>query len=500
MSLSIFSSLLSKLIIILVGLGLIITLGVDSDLTGLGMSDDVVAEINGNDISKEEFLYFKSMRLSQLPKNVVKDQESIQIINKQVIYMIATRKALAMKAQEQGLTVSENEIKKNITNSVLFQENGRFIGLENYKRRIKEVFNLSEESFEQILREEALNDKLKNFLFNFISISKDDILKQYFLDSTKITFYKIIPRVDKTDLPDFSEQDIENFIKINQDTGNESKTIYKVFAIDYKDITSDISISKEDIRNYLDNYPDEAEEDEEKIKDLIRKRVADSLFDEKLVELNEEINSTSFNEVARKYNKSKKVKKLILLRPTGEFPKALVDKLRKDSTKIGMSEVYFFEDKIWVVSSESYSNNKENAIKKMTEIALNEAKNALLETLLDESQNSEDLISSIKTDNNFLYEFKYDISLREFRRIIGYSIKVSELPDKDTFLKRVWGEDEKFVIFVERVRKPDGEFISFDEPRIKKALLIEKRSMFYQQFTNDLMEKTQIKLNDKYFQ
>ena len=165
-----------------------------------------------------------------------------------------------------------------------------------------------------------------------------------------------------------------------------------------------------------------------------------------------------------------------------------------------MSEVYFFEDKIWVVSSESYSNNKENAIKKMTEIALNEAKNALLETLLDESQNSEDLISSIKTDNNFLYEFKYDITLREFRRIIGYSIEVSELPDKDTFLKRVWGEDEKFVIFVERVRKPDGEFISFDEPRIKKALLIEKRSMFYQQFTNDLMEKTQIKLNDKYFQ
>ncbi len=74
------------------------------------------------------------------------------------------------------------------------------------------------------------------------------------------------------------------------------------------------------------------------------------------------------------------------------------------------------------------------------------------------------------------------------------------MPDKDTFLKRVWGEDEKFVIFVERVRKPDGEFISFDEPRIKKALLIEKRSMFYQQFTNDLMEKTQIKLNDKYFQ
>ena len=69
----------------------------------------------------------------------------------------------------------------------------------------------------------------------------------------------------------------------------------------------------------------------------------------KLVELNEEINSTSFNEVARKYNKSKNVKKLILLRPTGEFPKALVDKLRKDSTKIGMSEVYFFEDKIWVI-------------------------------------------------------------------------------------------------------------------------------------------------------
>ncbi len=500
MSLSIFNSLLSKLIIILVALGLIVTLGVDSDLTSFGLSDDVVAEINDQDISKEEFSYFKSMRLAQLPKNVVKDQESIGIINKQVVYMIATRKALALKAKELGLVVSEEEIKNNIINSALFQQNGKFIGFENYKRRIKEVFNLTEESFEQILREEALNDKLKIFLFNFIVISKEDISKYFMLDSTKINFYKVVALFDKSKLPDFTEEDIDNFIKINQKTGNETKTIFRIFSLNYKDITKDIFISKTDIKNYRDNYPDDSEKDKEEIVDLIKRRVANSLFDEKLVELNSQIKKTSLTDIAKIYGKNNNIKKLILLEPSGQFPRALIDELKRNNTKIGLSEVYFFEDKIWVVSSESYSNNKQNAIKKMTDISINEGKTRLLSDLLSASENSKDTISAIKVDKNYLYEFKYDISLREFQRLIGYDINVSDLANEKLFLPKIFGQNEKFVIYIEKVRKADKEFITFDETRIRKILLTKKRTLFYSEFTNDLMEKSELKLNNKYFQ
>ncbi len=61
-----FSSLISKFIVVLLALGLVISLGVGSDFVSFGMSKNVVAEINNNEISKEEFQYFRNTRLSQL--------------------------------------------------------------------------------------------------------------------------------------------------------------------------------------------------------------------------------------------------------------------------------------------------------------------------------------------------------------------------------------------------------------------------------------------------
>ena len=80
MSLSIFSSLISKLIIVLLALGLVISLGVGSDYVNFGMPKNVIAEIDNNEISKEEFQYFRNTRLSQLPKDILQDKKAINII------------------------------------------------------------------------------------------------------------------------------------------------------------------------------------------------------------------------------------------------------------------------------------------------------------------------------------------------------------------------------------------------------------------------------------
>ena len=52
MSSSVFSSITTKLIIALLALGLIISLGAGSDYVNFGMSDDVIAEVDNNDISR----------------------------------------------------------------------------------------------------------------------------------------------------------------------------------------------------------------------------------------------------------------------------------------------------------------------------------------------------------------------------------------------------------------------------------------------------------------
>ena len=53
------SSLISKFIVALLALGLVISLGVGSDFVNFGMSENVVAEINNSEISKEEIEIFE---------------------------------------------------------------------------------------------------------------------------------------------------------------------------------------------------------------------------------------------------------------------------------------------------------------------------------------------------------------------------------------------------------------------------------------------------------
>lgn len=502
-----FSSLISKFIVVLLALGLVISLGVGSDFVSFGMSKNVVAEINNNEISKEEFQYFRNTRLSQLPKDILQDKKSINIINEQIVYIIATRKALASKARELGFVVTDKELRNKITNSELFKDKGKFIGLESYKTKVRNVFGLSEDIFEEILIEEILNDKLKTFLLAFVSVSKEEVENEFVLNLSKINFYLISGISNKEDLPDFSEQDIDNFIKNDSNLDYDRQSVFKVFSIDYEDLTSQIPISQEDIDNYIKNYPNEfdakksnVQEERKKIIQLIKKRVAKNLFIAELKKIKELIETSTFDNLAVNYKKTDEIFKLTLTNPPRQLPKPLIDELANSDFSIGKPNVYFFDETIWLVSPESYSNNKEYAMSKMIKIAETKNQVRLLDKILKNSSRSpEELLEAIKDDNDYSYEFKYDISLRDFERILGKKIDMETFTNEKFFVPSIFGEEKKFIIYIEKIRKANREFISFDEFKIRNSLVFKKQKDFIKQFTDDIMQKSKIELNNKYF-
>ncbi len=507
MSLSIFSSLISKLIIVLLALGLVISLGVGSDYVNFGMPKNVIAEIDNNEISKEEFQYFRNTRLSQLPKDILQDKKAINIINEQIVYMVATRKALASKARELGFVVADKELRNKITNSELFKDKGKFIGFESYKTKVRNVFGLSEDIFEQILIEEILSDKLKSFLLAFVSVSKEEIENEFVLNLSKINFYLISAINNKEDLPDFSEQDIDNFIKNDNNLDYDRQSVFTIFSIDYEDLTSQIPISQEDINNYIKNYPNEfdvksnnMQEERKKIIKLIKKRIAKNLFITELKKIKTLIETSTFNDIAVNYKKIDEIFKLTLTNPSRQLPKPLINELATSDFSTNKPNAYFFDETIWIVNPESYLNNKEYAMGKMIKIAETKNQVRLLNKILkDSSESPEEILEAIKDDTNYSYEFKYDISLRDFQRILARKIDMENFTDKRFFVPNIFGEEEKFIIYIEKIRKANREFISFDEFKIRNALLSKKQKDFIKQFTDDVMRKSKIELNNKYF-
>ena len=103
------------------------------------MGKDVVAKVGNMKISKQEFEFFKSKKLSELSLSPSSKSKKafIEIIDYQIVEMIANRKVMAEKAIEIGLFVSDEEIRNQIFDNNFL---GKIDGIKDPKN-IKKLLN-----------------------------------------------------------------------------------------------------------------------------------------------------------------------------------------------------------------------------------------------------------------------------------------------------------------------------------------------------------------------
>lgn len=291
---------ISKIIIALLGFGLIISLGVGTDLISFGMSDKVVAEVNKKEVSLEEFNYFRGLKLSQLPKKILSDKEALKIIDKEIINTIARRKVSANHAINLGLHVSKDELKDKIFNTNMFNRNGNFIGFNEYKIKVRDVFGLNVDVFEEILKEEVLTDKLKALFYSFIFVSDSEIEQKFINDSTKFNFYLIKSSNENYKKPIFSDDEVDKLVAIMKEKLKKEDLSYEFVELNYEYLTKDIQITKQDIDSFISNYSSEDEKiSPEAVKRLLKKRIAFNKLPEKIEYFNNLSNNKNFKQVIK---------------------------------------------------------------------------------------------------------------------------------------------------------------------------------------------------------
>ena len=180
-------SFISKLIIFILTAGLIISLGAGTEFISFGMGKDVVAKVDNMKISKQEFDFFKNKKISELSlsANYKSEKAFRDILDLQIVQMIASRKILADYADEIGLYVSDKEIRDKILADNFLGGIKEIEDPEIYKKVIKKNFNLDWNIFEEIIKEEALNDKLSSFFAETILITNDEAYEEFLSLETK---------------------------------------------------------------------------------------------------------------------------------------------------------------------------------------------------------------------------------------------------------------------------------------------------------------------------
>ena len=153
--------------------------------TGTGAGPrEVVAEINGRPVTAGDFQqrYVSQVQAyrqqfggglnSQLLRQLGIDQQILsQMIDEQVGLI---------EAEQNGITVSDDELAQQIFSIPALQENGRFIGEQRYEQLLlSQNPPMTKSQFEESLRRSMVLDKLRAALTDWMAVSDADVRREY---------------------------------------------------------------------------------------------------------------------------------------------------------------------------------------------------------------------------------------------------------------------------------------------------------------------------------
>ena len=488
-------SFISKLIIFVLTAGLIISLGAGTEFISFGMGKDVVAKVNNMKISKQEFDFFKNKKISELSlsANYKSEKAFRDILDLQIVQMIASRKILADFADEIGLYISDKEIRDKILDDNFLGGVEEIEDPKIYKKVIKKNFNLDWNIFEEIIKEEALNDKLSSFFSETILISSDETYEEFLSLETKFNYIKISLNEDLEIDNNFTEKEIEAYLKENKDSFKSKLEYLDFITISGEDLIKNITISSDDIRSYHENYLPDQPFDEVNIRKVIKDEIAKKSILSELDTINELIINNSFEQISKKYD----VKILTISKDSYELP----DSLKSKAISSNDIQFTYYDDKIWIFrNSKDLISQRELLISMMKEDRQNIARKNFFIKLIDlYSADPAKFNSVIKSDSNLDLQFYYDES-KKYNPNINSFVKSVDLENYGRFLiDKVFMDSNYYLIFIEKIRLPDDDLFILEKERINRSLYIEKSENFINSIKKELVSDAEVKLNNKYF-
>ena len=153
--------------------------------TGTGAGPrEVVAEINGRTVTAGDF---QQRYLSQVQAyrqqfgGSMNDQLLRQLgIDQQILSQMIDEQVGLIEAEQNGITVSDDELAQQIFSIPALQENGRFIGEQRYEQLLlSQNPPMTKGQFEESLRRSMMLDKLRAALTDWMAVSDSDVQREY---------------------------------------------------------------------------------------------------------------------------------------------------------------------------------------------------------------------------------------------------------------------------------------------------------------------------------
>jgi len=272
------------------------------------------AIVNGELITTQEYrkTYYDMLDMFQQQyKDMWNDELAKTLdIKKMALTNMINKILINQEANRLGLDVTKEEIQNAVLGYAAFQVNGEF-NLGRYKDLLG-YKRITPEQFEESLRDQLLDGKLRQFLVAFSEVTDQEISEDYTFNNEKIkiSFVQFTPdkfiesvQMDEAGMTDFFETHKENYrvprkIKIGY------------LEIDPKTLEGDIQISEDEISSYYEFNADTFKEPKKVKARHILLKLAENVSEAKETDVKKKAESVlkearegkDFAELARKYS------------------------------------------------------------------------------------------------------------------------------------------------------------------------------------------------------
>lgn len=243
-----------QIIVVIIAL-VFIFWGVGTNLSG---SRQAALVVNGDEITFQEFqqAYDRAyQRLSeQFGGNVPKGMAETFGVKQQVINQLIQAALLRQGAEEMGLQVSEQEIRKIIEGMVQFQQDGEF-SMEQYKN-VLAANRMAPTKFEASMQIDKLSEIAAREIGNFAVVATDIEIEELYSqvnEKVGVKYVKISPDLfsDKVVIDDAALQEWFATVKENYKTEPQIKLRYLPFT--FEAVGNKIEIDAAKVEEYYQN-------------------------------------------------------------------------------------------------------------------------------------------------------------------------------------------------------------------------------------------------------
>ncbi|OAG27494.1 SurA N-terminal domain-containing protein [Thermodesulfatator autotrophicus] len=272
---------------------------------------NILAEVNGQPITFTEFQTLYNQRLNQL-RSLFGPNLNDELLRRlelpaQVFEDLVRRKLMLQVAEEMNIIVTTKELQLAISQIPSFQTNGRF-DPKKYQLILREL-RLSPQEFEELIKAEFIEAKIKNLLLTPIMATTEEAREWYSFENEKlkILWAKLPVSICEKEVK-LNDQEIQKYYKANKE---KYKTKLKIaltyYFLPYESLKKEIKITDEELKSYYEAHKKEYTVPEKrKLKHIFitkKKEESEEDFLKRAQEIREKIKSPKdFSKVAAKYS------------------------------------------------------------------------------------------------------------------------------------------------------------------------------------------------------